>query len=555
MHKRISGSTSEGIDACLRHLDRVNVPSFVLDRTGRILYANDEWRTLLGSGASAEWEWLEPLPKDEATYVRRAFERAFEADRGVEIEFDVRRRGGSLAVLACSAGTVRMQEGAEPVLLGLCWNITERHRNEERLAFMAGHDPLTGLANRRAFEEALARAASRAERGAMSALLLLDLDNLKHFNDNRGHLEGDQALVNLAMLLRTQVRAGDLPARIGGDEFAVLFEGIGVSEAEEIADRIRESTAAEFVTGARTHGLGVSGGIAVLDTKMSPRTAFDRADAAMYAAKAAGRNRIMVWSPEVGASTAPERLTLRVREAFASDGFHLVFQPVVRLADNSVAYFESFLRMGSDDGIDLSPREFLPMVDRLGLMPRLTRRVVELALWELAANPGTALSVNLAPSDLSDEELLTDLASVISGAKSAYGRLLFEISEATLLSNVAGGRVWMERLSECGCRFVLDEFGTGMGMFALLRERHIEHIKLSRAAMRSLSSGEESRSFVQAVRELIESQGKAAVASFIESDDLLGEAREAGFSYGQGFGVGEPVGDLASLVARFGTRE
>lgn len=550
----VPGQNADDVRVCLGLTDRVNAPAAVLDPAGVPRYANEAWRRFFGEPTQTGWAWLESVPVDSAGYVRGTLERALSARRNIEIEFDVRRRGGSLAVLACAASPV--DDAAESGLFVLCWDITERQRNEERLAFMAGHDPLTGLANRRTFEEALARAVSRAERGTPSALLLLDLDNLKRFNDRRGHLDGDQALVNLALLLRTHVRAGDLPARIGGDEFAVLFEGTTDAEAGEIADRIRETAASEeFVAGAREHDLGVSGGIVCIEGRIDARTAFDRADAALYAAKAAGRDRIVKWTPEVASATSGERISTRVREAFADDGFHLVFQPVVRLADKSVAYFESFVRMSDPVAGELGPREFLPFVERLGLMPQLTRRVVDLALWELASTPRTAISVNLGPGDLADEELLADIERVVGAARSAHGRLLFEIPEPTLLAHLASGRSWMERLSRVGCRFVLDDFGTGMGMFVLLRERHLEHIKLSQAAMRAMASGDGSRAFVSAMRELIETQNKAAVASYCETEELLGQAKAAGFTYGQGYGVSEPYGDLAALAAMFESGE
>lgn len=540
----------QGVGSCLLFMDRVNAPAAAMGAAGELTHTNDAWRRYFGQDDAGPWSWLHPIPEEAASYVRATLERAVAAHRGVELEFDLRRRGGSLAVLACSASPVSLER--DDGLFILCWDITERYRNEERLAFMAGHDPLTGLANRRTFEEALSRATSRAERGTESALLLLDLDNLKRFNDTRGHLDGDQALVNIGLLLRTHVRAGDLPARIGGDEFAVLFEGTGEAEAAEIAERIRHTAAAEeFVTGAREHDLGVSGGIVCIEGGTDARTAFDRADAALYAAKASGRDRIVMWTPEIDLATTPERVATRVREAFADDGFHLVFQPIVRLSDRSVAYFESLVRMRDDSGTELMPHEFLPFVDRMGLTSQLTRRVVDLALWELASTPGTSISVNLAPGDLADKELLADIERAVSTARSAHGRLLFEISESTLLAHLASGRSWMERLSDAGCRFVLDEFGTGMGMFVLMRERRIEHVKLSQAAMRALSGGEGSRAFVSAMRELIESQGKAAVAAYCETEELLGQARQAGFAYGQGYGVSEPSADLAALRALF----
>ncbi len=276
------------------------------------------------------------------------------------------------------------------------------------------------------------------------------------------------------------------------------------------------------------------------------------ADTALYAAKAAGRDRMLVWNPALAADQGPELLSLKVREAFATDGFTLVFQPVVRLSDGRVAYYESLVRMTAADGRVYSPMEFLPILERSGQMSRLTRRVVEVALWQLATVHGCSVSVNLSPSDLSDSTLLEDVEKSVANSV-APERLVFEIAEPTLLSNLAQGRRWMRRLGDLGCHFVLDDFGTGIGMFALLREDRVEQVKLSHMVVRALSAESGTRAFVIALREMIESQGKTAVATFLETEQLLGEFESAGFTHGQGYGIHEPSGDLRQLIEEFGS--
>ncbi len=535
--------------------EHVALPCLAVDSDGCAIYANAAWNHVMGEVAHGQWEWLAPVLTDDRERVRRVIGPVLECVRAGEVEFGARRADGSACVLLASLNPV-VEEGVCRGALLVCWDVTVQRREENRLAFLAGHDPLTGLYNRRAFEEALDRAVARAGRGVSTGLVLLDMDHLKVYNDDRGHLDGDQALVNLSMLMRTHVRGSDLLARIGGDEFAILIEDADADEAMETAQRIRAAAASEeFVSGAREYRLGLSGGVAVIEPGVDGRVAVDRADAALYRAKAEGRDRIVFWEPSLGGSVLPDRLASRVRDAFSSDGFHLVFQPVVRLGDASVAYFESLVRMSTPGGPTLGPGEFLGVVDRLGLMPRLTQRVVDLALWALALAPKAQVSINLSSGDLGDNALLDDVFQAIEASEAARGRLVFELSEATLMSNLSGGRVWMERLSQLGCRFVLDDFGTGLGIFVLLREPHIEQVKLSRTVVRALSTEDATRDFVAALRELIESQGKAAVAAFVETRELLGAAQRAGFEWGQGYTLGEPSADLVALCARFGLSE
>jgi predicted signal transduction protein with EAL and GGDEF domain len=368
-----------------------------------------------------------------------------------------------------------------------------------------------------------------------------------------GHLAGDQALVNLGLLIRRHVRAADVPARIGGDEFAVILDGADLSEASIIAERMRDSVSqGEFVAAARTHSLGLSGGLAAITAGVDAKSVMSRADTALYAAKAAGRDRMVVWDSALGEQGAASHyLQNMIEGAFESDSFTLMYQPVVRLTDGSVAFYESLVRMRAADGTVYGPAEFLPHVEGAGRMSELTRRTVKSVLAELASVPGCSVSVNLSGSDLADRSLLEALETIIRQAGSVGRRLVFELSEDTLMAALPQGRAWMRRLGELGCSFVLDDFGTGVGMFSLLREDMIEQVKLSRLVVRALSADDGMHAFVIALRELVESQGKEAVATFVESEQSLGEVVRAGFRVGQGYGLHAPAPDLRRLVEAF----
>ncbi len=542
----LSGVVSPVLADAARLLDGAVVPMAFVTPEGSCASVNRSWRELFGEAPSEPWAWLDVVEGAGRERVREAFSRAFAGERADDVEV----RASSACGARCDViMTVSPLDGGRAGALVFARDVTGQRANEERLAFVAGHDALTGLANRRSFEEALERAVNRATRGVASHLLLLDIDRLKAHNDTYGHAAGDQVLVNAALMLRRLIRASDLPARIGGDEFAILLEDSTPEEACAIAERIR-SVAAEsgFVDGGHETGLGFSCGVAAVEASVDSRGVMERVDAALYAAKAAGRNRVTVWDARLHTSDPPARTASLVREAFAHDGFHVLYQPIVDLSDGSVAYFESLVRLAVPGGRVLAPHEFLPVVDRLGLMPRLTRRVLELVIAAVSDLPGVSASVNVSGADLADIQLLHDIERVVHSARGLRGRIIIEVPEAVLLSHLAHGRTWMETLSEAGCRFVLDDFGTGIGMFVLLREPHIEAVKLSATVIRSLCVDASRVVFVKALRELIESQGKSAVAAYVETERLLGAAKGAGFQFAQGFHLGEPNRDLAALA-------
>ncbi len=546
----------EALDAGLRLLDSVDAPALYADAAGVVVRANASWVALFGESDAGEWGWLEPMLPGSRIRAKRSLIAAMSSGSRIEIEVDVRGADGEVLQFALVGGVHRASEGNERGMLVLAWDVTERRRNEERLAFIAGHDSLTGLPNRRTFIEALNRAVNRASRGTPSVLLMLDVDHLKAYNDVFGHLAGDQALINVGMHIRRHVRASDVPARIGGDEFAVILEGASIEEASVIADRMREAVSSGgIIPGVVEQALGLSGGLVVIEAGADATTVMNRADLALYAAKTTGRDRMIAWDTSLIDGGTPARLEAAIREAFSTDGFSLVFQPVVRLSDGSVSYYESLVRMHSADGTVYGPAEFLPLVENMGRMPGLTRRIVEMALWNLASVSDCAVSVNLSASDLGDHELLEHVERAIVAAGPLGGRLIFEVSESALLSGLVRARAWMRRLVDLGCRFVLDDFGSGAGVFALLREERIEQVKLSRTVVNALSDEGGTRAFVVALREMIELHGKQAVATFLENEQMLGEVRHAGFTLGQGNQLHEPTADLAGLVAEFSSHE
>ncbi len=549
-------STDPCIDAALRALlDGLPLLAWMTDPAGRLAHANRSWAEFTGDvvGTASDGLLDRILPEDRPK-VRRHIADALKYGQPFECEFQLRRSDGQYRWLACFASPYFDANEVVAGVIGLSMDLTDRRQREEQLAFMATHDSLTGLPNRRMFESTLARAVSRARRGTQSVLLVLDIDNFKSYNDARGHLEGDQALINFSLLLQRHVRAGDLLARIGGDEFAVLFEQTTVPEAVEIAERMRAAAAKEeFVAKARVHDLGFSGGLVPVDGLLEARSAFDLADEAMYEAKEQGRNRVVVLrSDEASGSRDSDRLAGRVREALTEQNFVLYYQPVIRLADDSVAYYESLVRMPAEDARLLLPGDFLPTIERLGLMPRLTRLIVGMVVRALDEHSGAHVSINLSRGDLADDSLPRFVDEELRRQGVEPSRLAFEISEAAVVGNLSSARNWFDRLRPLGCRFVLDEFGAGLGLFGLLRDLPFDQVKLDGSIVSALSADGENTAFVEAVRGLIESQGHTAVASWVEDEALLRRVLDVGFEMGQGYHLQVPSPDLGELIRKLG---
>jgi diguanylate cyclase (GGDEF)-like protein len=531
-------------------LDAMGLPVLALAVDGSVEHANISWIASFGAPGADAWSWLETFGAGEREHVRRTVHAAVDQCRSADFEASPTRLDGSAAVLE---GTIRMVEVEPGVAAGVLLvgvDVTERRTEEERLAYIAGHDALTGLANRRTFDEALQRAVSRANRGARSVVLMIDMDYLKAFNDEFGHPAGDQALVNLSMLLRAHVRATDVPARRGGDEFAVLLEDATVDEALDIAERMRQvACTEEFVAGARQTSLGISGGLASIEPGVSAATLLDRVDAALYLAKCGGRNRIVVWSEEAHGHPVSEEMSIRLREAFSAESLFLMYQPVVSLRDGHIAHCESLVRLRDNDGTVYNADAFIGLAERLGLSGRLTRFVVGRVVSQLSDTADISISVNLSAGDLGDGRTLDAVEEILTRAPGGVAsRLRFEIRERAVLENLVGARRWIDRLGALGCPFLVDDFGSSASFFTLLHEDAVSEVKLSRHVVKAMAACELTHGFVRSLRELIEGHGKSAVAAYLDTQELVDGAIEAGFELGQGFQVREPVENLASLA-------
>jgi len=442
---------------------------------------------------------------------------------------------------------------------GVGCDVTTSVRQAEATTYHANHDALTGLVNRRHFEDKVAVALENSrERRESHALFFMDLDNFKIVNDTCGHKAGDELLRQLARLFDSLVRKSDVLGRLGGDEFGVFLYKCDVAGALKLANQVRaEVENFEFLWEGKRFSIGVSVGLVVVDDRWdSIESLFSAVDSACYIAKNEGRNRVVVYREGEGNASNRKVATHWVEEidtALASERLLLAAQKIVPLqgAPDGIRY-EMLLRLRLPDERIATPRAFLPAAERYGLAAALDERAVEMTLAWLRNHPEIDsgirhVSLNLGPSAFTDETFAIRLIKRIQASDIAPSKLCFELAETATIANLARASEFMNRLSAIGCRFAIDDFGSGLSSFSWLRGLPIDFLKIDGRLVKDVLDDPIDFTTVRAINEISRAMGKRTIAQFVESPRLLNAVRDIGIDFAQGYHVAEP-----ELVGRQG---
>jgi len=462
-------------------------------------------------------------------------------------------------VLITRAGNeVAIQESAAPIsdragrVIGavvVFHDVTRERRLKRALAYQASHDALTGLINRREFDNRLHSALLSAQRGEGAyALLYIDLDQFKVVNDTCGHQAGDRLLRDVTGLLQTRVRATDTIARLGGDEFGVLLEGCAVEQATRIAEGIRQAIRDfRFIWGASTLSVGASIGIVQIRAETETVTqVMSAADIACYAAKDAGRNRIHVYDAD-GVSHRHREMqwVSRVTRAAEDNRFELYFQPIVPLGSaTGPSFHELTVRLRDDNGELVPPSEFIPAAERYNVMPVIDRWVVKHALEllkerERQGQPLPMLAVNLSGTSLNEQSFVDFVLASVAEPTIARA-LCFEITETAAVTSLSNARYLMSELKARGCKFSLDDFGTGVSSFVYLKSLPVDFLKIDGQFISHVADDPINRSMVEAIGRVGRALGIATVAECVETQAVLDELKRIGVDFAQGFLLARP---------------
>ncbi len=435
---------------------------------------------------------------------------------------------------------------------GVGRDVTAATRQAEATAYHANHDALTGLANRRHFESVVGDALAAASHERRThALCYMDLDNFKPVNDTCGHQAGDELLRQLSRLFDDLVRKSDVLARLGGDEFGVFLFDCEVAQALKLANQIRsEVEGFQFLWEDTAFQVGVSIGLVLVDDRWeSTDSLFSAADAACYIAKNEGRNRVSVYREGEGNASNRQVATHWVEEieaALLEKRIHVAAQriePLHRQPDG--VRYEMLMRLEMRDGSYVTPRSFLPSADRYGLSAALDERVFDLTLTWLEGNPqvlhdARSVSLNLASGTFTQSAAADRLLERISASVVPAEKLCFELTETATIANLSTASDFMHRLATIGCRFCIDDFGSGLSSFTWLRKLPVDFLKIDGLLVKDMLDDPVDMTLVRAISDISKSMGKRTVAECVESPRLLNAVRDAGIDFAQGFHIGEP---------------
>jgi diguanylate cyclase (GGDEF)-like protein/PAS domain S-box-containing protein len=453
-----------------------------------------------------------------------------------------RRKDGTHVPVSVSLSPIRDGRGEVTGVAVIARDITERRRFEGQLRYLADHDALTGLYNRRRFEWELDRAVEQGTRyGTAGAVLLLDLDNFKYVNDTAGHGGGDAVVGAVARLLRSRLRSTDVLARLGGDEFGVLLPHASRDDARALARELVSAVRDESViVDGRRLRVTTSIGVAGIATGVGGEEVLACADAAMYAAKDAGRDRAVVFSPgDARRLRGGTNWEHRIITALEEDGFELYCQPILDLRTGETSRYEVLLRMTGANGELVLPGEFLPVAERLGLIHDIDRWVLREAIGLLCAHPAIELEVNLSGRSLDDEDLIAAIAAELEATGTDPTRLVLEITETATVANLDDARRFAESLTGLGCRFALDDFGAGFGSFTYLKHLPAAYLKIDGDFVSSPRSRTDEL-VIEAIVGMARGLGKSTIAEFVGDEATIEMLRAAGVDYAQGYHVGRP---------------
>ncbi len=464
-------------------------------------------------------------------------------------DYALPRQDGSEAMMRVSGIPKFDADGSFSGYRGTGVDITESYKLSEQLNYQATHDPLTGLVNRREFEIRLSRVVkSCQEDDSEHALCYIDLDQFKVVNDTCGHDAGDELLRQISALLDDKVRKRDTIARLGGDEFGLLLERCTLTQANRVAETVRESIDAfRFMWAGRHFRLGASIGVIPINFSSGNISNVMRsADAACYAAKDAGRNRIHVYSEDNVEVAQRRQEMLRIfdiNQAFDEDRFILYQQPIETLNPNLAQdghFCEILVRMVDEDGFPIQPGIFLATAERYNLITQLDTWVVNSAFDWLASNPNVRCNINLSAMSIVDEDFLKFILDLLESTRVRANRVCFEITETAAIANLSKATYFINQLRERGCFFALDDFGSGLSSFAYLKTLPVNFLKIDGFFVRDMVEDRIDYELVKSINEIGHVMGKLTIAEFVENDEILQALKDIGIDYAQGFSLAKP---------------
>lgn len=463
-----------------------------------------------------------------------------------------RKKDGSFYWSRVSISGIKDARGNITHFIGIEEDVTHEHELSERLSYQASHDTLTGLVNRREFERRAERLLSSIQQYKVEhALCYMDLDQFKVVNETCGHTAGDEMLRQISIVLQHEVRQRDTLARLGGDEFGVLMEHCSLEHAHRVATSLQQAVQDfHFTWEGQSFRVGVSIGlVAISEALPNLSELMKQADAACYMAKDMGRNRIHVYHPEdIGLAQRHGEMqwVTRIYRAMEEDRLCLYAQAIVPLDNRTDAHYELLIRMIDEGGQIVPPGAFLPAAERYNLITKIDRWVVNHAFTFLAENPAFQkqvdfVSINMSGQSLADESFLDFVITQLQDSRVKGEKFCFEVTETAAIANLSTAMKFISSLKKSGCRFALDDFGSGLSSFGYLKNLPVDYLKIDGMFVKDIVDDPIDHAMVKSINEIGQVMGMQTIAEFVENDAIKGMLKEIGVNYAQGYGIGKPI--------------
>ncbi|MGR9088067.1 MAG: EAL domain-containing protein [Gammaproteobacteria bacterium] len=542
-------------DLCKMHLALDNSPNFIFitDKAGTIEYANR--KVIETTGYSYE----EVIGKNP-----RIFSSGETIDDNYQDLWKTVSSGqvwrGILKNQKKSGETYWARESIAPLIntegeitsyVSIQEDVTETLLMTEKLSYHASHDALTHLINRHEFDRRLDRVITLAQNSDTEhALCYIDLDQFKIVNDTCSHTAGDELLRQISTLISQVIRKSDTLARLGGDEFAILMEYCPLDQAKIVTDKIHQIVEQfQFYWDDKAFRIGVSIGLVIIDyNKGGSDIHLKQADMACFMAKQAGRNRTHIYREDDKALARHHgemNWVVRINKALEDDLFCLYSQIIVALGVNEGEHCEILIRMKDRNGGIISPDAFLPAAERYQLSNKIDRWVIRNVFQFYTNHPErlnqlSMCSINLSGSSLTDPHLLSFIESQFKLTGMPSHKVCFEITETAAIANLSLASEFMNRLKEYGCKFSLDDFGSGLSSFAYLKNLPVDYLKIDGFFVKDVTHDSMDLAMVKSINDIGHVMGKKTIAEFVENEKILDTLNELKVDYAQGYHTGKP---------------
>ena len=543
----------ERLNILRRAMESSDTPVIIIDRNLMIEYVNPAFIDTMGYSEEDLLGRNHKLLKSDKISLNqyeKLWDKVIEQGiwRGV---FENERKNGEPFRDKCIISAVEDHSGNTTHFVCMHEDVTTEHELTKKLSYAATHDKLTSLINRAEFERRAARLVeSVVDNNDIHAMCFMDLDQFKIINDSCGHTAGDELLKQIGALLQSITRKRDTIARLGGDEFAVLMEFCSVEQAHRVANDILNTIQDfTFVWDNRSFKLGISIGLVKIDSNVQTlRELLKQGDTACYMAKDLGRNRIHIYytdDSEIVLREGQMQWVERIYKALERDEFCFYAQPIMQTKSERIDHYELLIRLLDEDGNAIPPGAFLPAAERYNIISRIDQWGIDhivktFKIHKNFLNSVDCISINLSGQSLGDIAFIEHITNLFKRENVDTKKLCFEITETSAISNLNVAGDFIRQMRSLGCRFSLDDFGSGLSSFAYLKQLPVDFLKIDGVFVKDITEDKIDLAMVKSMKDISDVMNMKTIAEFVENDEILELLKNIGVDYVQGYGIAQP---------------